>query len=81
MTGGAHTTPRDVNSVVLGGTGGTSVGDKLILNGGTITVGGAGAQSDVVNHPADGAVHLGHAAETVGILHAGVVLAVGLANL
>ena len=49
MTGGAHTTPRDVNSVVLGGTGGTSVGDKLILNGGTITVGGAGAQSDVVN--------------------------------
>jgi hypothetical protein len=48
MNAGATTTPRDTNAIVLGGTGGVAVGDKLTINGTNVTVGGAGALTDVV---------------------------------
>ena len=43
-----YTTPRDTMVVVFGGTSGASVGSQLILNNTSITVGGAGAQSDAI---------------------------------
>jgi hypothetical protein len=48
INGGSSTTPRDTMVVVFGGTGGVSVGDKLTVNNTVVTVGGAGALSDVV---------------------------------
>jgi hypothetical protein len=49
ITAGAHATPRDTTVVVLGGTSGASAGHQLTINNTVITIGGAGAQSDVVN--------------------------------
>jgi len=49
INAGAYATPRDTMVVVFGGTGGVSVGDKLTVNNTVLTVGGAGALSDVVN--------------------------------
>jgi hypothetical protein len=48
INAGSVTTPRDVSVVVFGGTGGVAVGDKLTINGHIVTVGGAGALTDVV---------------------------------
>ncbi len=44
---GSYATPRGSYAVVIGGSGSVAVGDKLVLNGTTITVGGQGAASDV----------------------------------
>ena len=44
----AYSTPRDTTVVVFGGTGGALATDQLTLNGTTVTIGGAGALSDVV---------------------------------
>ncbi len=43
-----YTTSRNDTAVAFGGGGPVAVGDQLIINGVTITVGGAGALSDVV---------------------------------
>ena len=48
LNAGSTTTPRDTMVVVFGGTGTVAVGDKLTINGTVVTVGGAGALSDVV---------------------------------
>ena len=48
LTAGSSTTPRDTMVVVIGGSGGVAVGDKLTINNTVITVAGAGAPSDVV---------------------------------
>jgi hypothetical protein len=48
LNAGATSTPRDINAVVFGGTGGVSVGDKLTINGHIVTVGGVGGLTDVV---------------------------------
>jgi hypothetical protein len=48
IAAGTYKTPRDIESVVFGGSGGVAVGDKISINGNTITVGGAGALTDVV---------------------------------
>jgi hypothetical protein len=45
----SYATLRDTMTVVLGGTGDVSVDDQLTINGTTVTVGGAGAQADVVS--------------------------------
>lgn len=46
---GSFVTLRNTTVVVFGGSGSVSVGDKLTINGSVITIGGAGAQSDVIN--------------------------------
>ncbi|MBN9508153.1 MAG: hypothetical protein J0I21_03440, partial [Alphaproteobacteria bacterium] len=47
IAAGTYTAPRGGYAMVLGGTGSAAVGDQLVVNGVTITVGGAGAGSDV----------------------------------
>ncbi len=42
-----YTTPRGSYAVAIGGAGSVAVGDQLTVNGTTVTVGGAGAASDV----------------------------------
>jgi hypothetical protein len=49
INAGSTATPRDTMVVVFGGSGGVAIGDKLTINGVVVTVGGAGALSDVVS--------------------------------
>jgi hypothetical protein len=49
ISAGTYTAPRGSYAMVLGSAGSVSVGDKLVVNGTTITVGGAGAASDVAS--------------------------------
>jgi hypothetical protein len=49
ISAGTYTAPRGSYAMVLGNAGSVAVGDKLVLNGTTITVGGAGATSDVAS--------------------------------
>ncbi len=49
IAAGTYTAPRGSYAMVLGGTGSAAVGDQLVVNGVTITVGGAGAGSDVAS--------------------------------
>ena len=44
----SYATQRDDTAIVFGGSGHVSPGDKLTINGSTVTVGGAGALADVV---------------------------------
>ncbi len=47
IASGSYTTPRGQYAAAVGDAGAVAVGDKLVVNGATVTVGGAGAASDV----------------------------------
>ena len=48
LSGAPTTTPRDDTVTAFSGSLSVSVGDRLIVNGVTVTVGGTGSQSDIV---------------------------------
>ena len=47
IASGTYTTPRGEYAVAVGDAGSVAVGDRLVANGVTVTVGGGGAASDV----------------------------------
>lgn len=47
INAGSYTTLRGNYAVAIGSSGSVSVGDKLVVNGNTVTVGGSGTASDV----------------------------------
>ena len=47
IASGSYTTPRGEYAAAVGDAGSVAVGDKLVVNGTTVTVGGSGAASDV----------------------------------